>query len=196
MIQAKLGELLVKSKLLRPEQLDVALAEQKKRGGKLGEILVRLNFVSEEDVTAALGEQLHLPTVQIDDRTQVPETVLERIPAALARSYLVLPLELTEQQRVLVVACADAIRGARLDELRVASRCWIMPRLAPRSALVRAIDRHYGANPNVEAGAERKRADHAVVKTRPSQREVRAMVELLIEKGFITRDEYAAKLKD
>ena len=44
----KIGELLLKAKVVTEPQLKAALDEQKKWGGKLGEILVRMTFVSEE----------------------------------------------------------------------------------------------------------------------------------------------------
>ena len=53
----RLGDLLVKEKVLSPEQLEQALKAQKDSGGKdrLGSILVKLGFLSDDDVTGPFG---------------------------------------------------------------------------------------------------------------------------------------------
>jgi purine-binding chemotaxis protein CheW len=52
--QRSLGSLLVEKEMLTRAQLDVALEEQRKSGGKLGKVLVRLGFVRERDILAVL----------------------------------------------------------------------------------------------------------------------------------------------
>ena len=53
----RLGDLLVKEKVLTQEQLEQALKAQKDAGGKdrLGSVLVKLGFLSDEDVTNFLS---------------------------------------------------------------------------------------------------------------------------------------------
>jgi type IV pilus assembly protein PilB len=53
----RLGDLLVKEKIITPEQLEQALSQQKQGGGKerLGSVLVKLSFLSDEDVTNFLS---------------------------------------------------------------------------------------------------------------------------------------------
>ena len=53
----KLGDLLVKAKLVTPEQIQEALVEVQASGMKLGEALVKLNYVSEDDITETLSAQ-------------------------------------------------------------------------------------------------------------------------------------------
>jgi len=50
-----LGEVLIAEGLLTPEQLEQALANQKRHGGRIGGILKGLGFVSEEGIIRALG---------------------------------------------------------------------------------------------------------------------------------------------
>lgn len=54
----KLGDILIKQGLLKPEQLSYALEEQQKKGGKLGEVLVVMEFVTDQDIASALSKQL------------------------------------------------------------------------------------------------------------------------------------------
>ncbi len=52
----KLGELLVRNKLITKEQLDKALQVQKNSGNKLGYDLVKLGFVTDEDIAQCLEQ--------------------------------------------------------------------------------------------------------------------------------------------
>jgi hypothetical protein len=67
-----LGEHLVKSGLVKTEQLDAALAWQSSNGGLLGEILVSQRSISEQDLARSLSvflgvELANLRTEEIED---------------------------------------------------------------------------------------------------------------------------------
>ena len=69
---SKLGEHLVKSGLVKTEQLDAALAWQSSNGGLLGEILVSQRSISEQDLARSLSvflgvELANLRTEEIED---------------------------------------------------------------------------------------------------------------------------------
>ena len=48
--KTKLGEILVSEGVITKEQLDEALADQERQGGKLGEVLIALNYLTEMDI--------------------------------------------------------------------------------------------------------------------------------------------------
>ena len=56
----RIGELLIRRGLIRDDQLEQALTEQRLRGGTLGAILVARGSVSKRDLTKALKEQRRL----------------------------------------------------------------------------------------------------------------------------------------
>jgi hypothetical protein len=223
MAQLKLGELLIKANVLQESQLRAALAEQAKWGGKLGEILVRMEMVSEDILVRALAKQLAIPAVNLDAVKDIPPYVLSRIPLQMARDFSVLPVQLRDEAKTLVVAIADPLNVRQLDELRSVTRCRIAPTVAGRTTIARAIARFYeksvelGEVGEVEAPFKVvdaqgrtviKHVNNEVAGTAPTpvpgtpsremSKEVaalNAMVELLIEKGVFTRDEYLAKVK-
>ncbi|HLK99299.1 MAG TPA: hypothetical protein VK539_01900 [Myxococcaceae bacterium] len=253
MAQIKLGELLIKANVLQEGQLKAALAEQAKWGGKLGEILVRMSMVSEDILVRALSKQLNIPAVNLDAVQTVPQHVRAKIPSQTARDFAVLPLQLRDDGKTLVVAVADPLNVRHLDELRAISKCRIVPNVAGRTAIARAYSRIYEAS-DAELGeadtnfkvmdaqgrtlvknmrdvqgappaaAPPPQAPPRAAGSRPSISEgvpsvksgggspaellkaveevqrkevaaIKAMVELLIEKGVFSREEYLAKVK-
>jgi len=81
----RFGELLLSKGLLNRRELTEALNEQRNRGGRLGEILVKLKMVSDEDVRCALAEHLATERVHLDGKDidmdiarLVPETIAKR----------------------------------------------------------------------------------------------------------------------
>lgn len=60
--QKYLGELLLEQKIITPEQIERALAEQAKSNlnERLGEILIRLGYVRDDTIIKALSKQLGL----------------------------------------------------------------------------------------------------------------------------------------
>lgn len=204
----RLGQLLVQSGVLDASGLERGLIEHRRAGGKLGEVLVRLSLVTELQVTEALAKQLQLPVTSLEPLPTPDPEILARIPAQLAHAASVLPLELTEEGRVLVVAICGPLRGEKLEQVRSSARCWVLPRLAPESALRRAICSAYGPAPAADArapGASDRRSKEpqpggrVVSLTRgaattepsggPQHPEVRALVELLMDKGLLSADE-------
>lgn len=243
----RLGDLLVKAKVVSESQLKAALAEQQKWGGRLGEILVRMSLVTEDMLVKALSKQLNVPAVNLEAVQGVPAHVRSKIPPDIARDLVALPLQLRDEGKTLVVAMAEPQNLKHLDTLRSVSRLKVVPQIAGRQAIARAFSRFYDGNAdlddvegsfklvdsqghtiikNTEELAQRKATREAIpaqrtasladvpaapapVSTRSpaeqlkaiedAQRKevgaLKAMVELLIEKGVFTREEYLAKVK-
>ena len=51
----RLGEILVQQKLLTADQLNLALAEQKRSGRKLGRVFIEQGYVTEEEISEEIG---------------------------------------------------------------------------------------------------------------------------------------------
>jgi MSHA biogenesis protein MshE len=61
-----LGAVLLRSKRLRPEQLDQALAEQASSGRRLGEVLIEHGWLFPQDIAQALAVQFGIEYVDIN----------------------------------------------------------------------------------------------------------------------------------
>src|SRR3989442_12506684 len=93
----RLGDILVAQKAVSPEQLKLALDEQKRSGRRLGRVLVEMEFVAEEEIARALSRQLNLAFVDLKQHHFEPGVVL-KLPEVAARRFRAVALE--EERRV------------------------------------------------------------------------------------------------
>ena len=87
----RIGELLLKEKLITPEQLQSALNQQKANGGKLGYNLVKMGFVKDEQITALLSKQYGVPAISLA-QFKIDPTIVKLVPTETARKYQMIPL--------------------------------------------------------------------------------------------------------
>lgn len=186
MASLKLGELLVQSRLLTEEQLQTALSEQQRSGGKLGETLVRLGLVTEAALVEVLARQVELPAIDPATVREVPAGLRACVPLKLARELAVLPIALRDEGRALAVAMADPHNPRHLEQLRTLTRCRIVPYMAGRLGILAALERLY-APPAADAAA-------LAAALRQSGAGLEVLAELLVEKGLLTREELLARL--
>jgi len=144
----RIGELLVAGGLIKEEQLERALDEQKKRGGKVGEILVDLGFINEHNLATFLARQLHIPFLEIEKQLVDPDSV-QLIPADMARRITAIPLY--KDKEALVVAMADPLNIFGLDDIQKATGREIRQVVATRSDIQKAISNYYGMAQTIEA---------------------------------------------
>ena len=113
-----LGSLLLRERLITPEQLELALLEQEQDRRRLGEILVEWGWVSSRAIAEALSEQygirfLDLELSDLDDRATA------MLDDELAEDHQALPVRFLPDG-VLLVAVADPTDVGACDELREA----------------------------------------------------------------------------
>ena len=136
----RIGDLLVSNGVITEEQLDAALAEQKKRKLKLGRTLVELEFVSEERLLGFLAEQLQIPLVDLSQHTVDPELV-QLLPETHARRYRALVLE--DRGKQLLVGMADPTDIFAVDELTGVLKRPVQRAVVREADLLRILDLAY-----------------------------------------------------
>jgi len=139
----RLGDLLIKEKIISPPQLEEALAFQKKNGGRLGSCLVRLNFCSEDEVATFLSRQYGVPALNLKD-FEIERSALKLIPQETAERYQIVPL--SRNGASLTLAMVDPTNVFALDDVKFMTGLNIEPVVASESSIVEAIARYYGGN--------------------------------------------------
>ena len=143
----KLGDLLLKAKLINQDQLGEALKLQQSSGLKLGEALVKLGIVTEDDITETLSAQFGVPSINLT-HFEIDPGVLKLVAADVARKYNILPVNKTGA--TLTIAMADPTNVFALDDIKFMTGYNVEPVVASEMALQSAIDRHYGATHALE----------------------------------------------
>jgi len=137
----KLGDLLLRSKLITPDQLEAALKSQREEGGKLGEALVRVGAVTENDITETLSQQFGVPSIDLAN-FEIDPAVIKVVPGDVARKYGVLPVNKTGA--TLTIAMGDPTNVFAMDDIKFMTGYNVEPVVASEVALRKAIEKHYG----------------------------------------------------
>jgi type IV pilus assembly protein PilB len=142
-VYRQVGDILLEKGIITPEQLQAALAQQKKRDGFLGEVLISLGYATEEDIAACLAIQYGFSYVALGGINIEPE-VLKLIPAETARHFQIVPLH--KMNDVLTVAMADPLNVYAVDYLISLTGCKIESVIASTKDISNTISRFYSSS--------------------------------------------------
>jgi type IV pilus assembly protein PilB len=140
----KLGEILVKQGLVRPEQLAKAMDEQRRGGGRLSGILIGMGIVKEPQILKALETHFQLPSVDLNNFTIQPGAI-ELVNRDFCEKNSLMPIQKVGET-TLVVAFSDPTNIQIRDDLRFLTRRKIQAVVATDFAIHAAIEKYFGAN--------------------------------------------------
>ena len=136
-----LGELLVREKLISINQLQRALEEQKKSGGRLVDNLVKLGFAKDDQLANFLSNQYGLPVVNIDDY-QIDTELTKLVPKEMCLKHTLIPINRAGNS--LVIAVADPSNLFVTDDVKFLTGYNVERVLASYNQIKAAIDKYYG----------------------------------------------------
>jgi type IV pilus assembly protein PilB len=138
----RLGDLLVREKVITQEQLDAALKSQKNDGGRLGSVLVKLGYLSDEDVTNFLSRQYGVPAINLN-YFEIDPAVVKLVPQETARRYQILPLSRVGAS--LTIAMVDPTNVFAMDDIKFMTGFNIEPVVASETSIMEGIEKAYSA---------------------------------------------------
>jgi type IV pilus assembly protein PilB len=147
MSNQRLGELLVREKLISLQQLRQAQDEVQRTGQNLGYALAKLGYVSDQDITSFLSTQYRVPQVELTD-LEIGEDILKLVSREQCERHRVLPLSRTGN--ALVVAMADPTNLNAIDDLKFLTGFNIEPVIASETSIVAAIERFHNKGPSYD----------------------------------------------
>ena len=147
----RLGEILLQAQVITKAQLQSALAEQQKWGGRLGRHLVDLGFLDERTMSLALSRQLGMPCIDLST-THLPADVPELLSIQVCERLGVMPVGTDSARRVLRLATSDPTNPAVLKEVARHTDCAIEPVIAGAYDIDRAIRRYYYGDSREHSG--------------------------------------------
>jgi len=143
----RLGDGLVRTGKITPEQLQQGLAHQKEKGGRLGSALVKLGILSEKELVEFLSKHFSVPSIDLQ-RVEVDETVIKLIPADVSRKYLILPVAKVGAK--ITLAMIDPTNVFAMDDVKFMTGYNVDPVVASETAIRIAIDKYYGSTHALE----------------------------------------------
>lgn len=136
-----IGQILKEMELITEGQVQEALDVQRKEGGAFGDICINLGFISEDDLKLALESQSGIDIISLDEM-EIPEDVLLKVPATLAKTYNIIPIKFEEE--TLTVAMVNPEDIKIIDELKYSLHYKIQGAAATEESIAQALEKYYG----------------------------------------------------
>jgi type IV pilus assembly protein PilB len=140
-----IGRVLTKMGKVTREQVVEALSFQKSKGGALGRILIDLGYIKETDLNMALAAQRGYEMISLEGRNITPAAIAA-VPAQIATTSKVLPLDYDDKTKNLTVAIANHENFRALDDLRSLMGYHVKAVIADPDQIEKLISKHYQAH--------------------------------------------------
>ncbi len=139
----RLGDILVKQKVITEDQLLMALKLQRENGRKLGETMVDEGITTEEAIAHALSDQLGIEFVSLAGM-QIPDEIINLVSSTVVKKHTAIPYMYdSENANVLKVAMSDPMDMAAIDDFTIITNMRVMPVVATPRQIILYIDRYY-----------------------------------------------------
>ncbi|HEV3167945.1 MAG TPA: ATPase, T2SS/T4P/T4SS family, partial [Isosphaeraceae bacterium] len=132
-------DILIKRGVVGPDQIKEA---QRMSNVPVEDALTKLGYAAPEEIIRAKAEQHGLDFVELGE-IEIPPSVIELVPESLARENFVMPL--AQENGAIKVIMHDPMDFETIDKLRFVLNREIEVALAPKEAIVEAINRYYGS---------------------------------------------------
>jgi type IV pilus assembly protein PilB len=144
---SRIGELLLREKMLSLQQLQQAQDEAKRTGKRLGATLARLGYVDDQRLTQFVAKQYSLPSVNLSE-LEIDQAVLKLVPREICEKHQVIPIR--RNGPTLVVAMADPSNIYAIDELKFLTQYNIDPVVTSEASIETALARYYDKGPDLD----------------------------------------------
>lgn len=138
-----LGRILIKMGVLSRDKVHECLKIQGQRQGvQIGQIFLELGLIDETQLQMALAAQRGMEYVNIDG-VDIPHDVVEKVPAQMAKTYHIVPIEYNQQQNELIVALDSPDNFRATDDLSTLMGFKVTAKITDRDALESALTKYY-----------------------------------------------------
>mgnify|MGYP002682236805 CR=1 FL=1 len=154
--------------ILSREKVHECLTIQKQRGGgvRIGEIFLELGLIDETQLQVALAAKRGMEYVNIDG-LDVPQEVIDKVPAQTATSYHIVPIEYNKAKNELVVVLDNVDNFRATDDLRTLMGFSVTAKMTDRDALEAALKKYYCESRSSLSCAVESSGSSTIVRTSP-----------------------------
>jgi len=139
-----LGRILIKMGVLSRDKIHECLKVQSQRQGKvqIGQVLLELGLIDERKLQLALAAQRGMEYVSLDG-LDIPADVVEKVPAQMAKTYHIVPIEYNKQANELTVALDNPENFRATDDLSTLMGFKVTAKITDADALEKALTKYY-----------------------------------------------------
>jgi type IV pilus assembly protein PilB len=138
-----LGDILVREKILNPDQLRSAQEFQRKHEVSLASSIIALGLTSAEEMAQGLSRQLGYPYIDLDQFEVYPD-VISLVTVDAAKKYMIMPIH--RIRSFLTLAMVDPTDLDVIEDVRFRTGLSIQPVIASESGISNAINKYYGVS--------------------------------------------------
>ena len=138
----RLGELLVRQKLISLQQLRTAQEEQQRDGTSLGYALAKMGYISDQEITEFLSQQYRVQAIDLGEYEIDPE-ILKLISQEVCERHKIVPVSRAGSS--LIVAMADPSNLHAIDDIKFLTGYNVEPVVASEAAIIATLERSYQA---------------------------------------------------
>jgi type IV pilus assembly protein PilB len=140
----RLGQILVDLGYITDEQLDMLLAEQRRKPGELlGKLAETLGLITDEQLAEALAEQMAMRVVTLSETTINPK-IIDKVTEPMAQLYRIIPIDFRDD--TLTIVTCEPQKLSVQDELRTLLGYNIRACVATEKEIAKALERYYASN--------------------------------------------------
>jgi type IV pilus assembly protein PilB len=147
-VSSRVGELLVKTGLIGPDQLLRAQEVQKSNGGFIGTHLVNLGLVTQEDLLQTISQQYGVQIIELSQYS-FDDSLLQLVPQNLATKHGLLPL--VRKDSTLTIVIADPSNIVAINDIKFITGLDIQVTIAPESEIKQRQDKLFETGVSYES---------------------------------------------
>lgn len=140
-LKDKILKTLIEAQQLTQQEMDEAIALQKKKGIGLDKVLIERGHIKEQDLLALLVRELNIPFINLS-KYKIDPALQEIIPERIARQYHIVPLSMLDY--TITVVLSDPFNIFLIDDLKNITGKNIDVVMSTASEITKAIDMFYG----------------------------------------------------
>lgn len=139
-----LGRILIKMGVLPRDKVHECLMIQNQRHGKvqIGQIFLELGLVEESQLQLALAAQRGMEYLDIEG-LNIPTDVIDKVPAQMAKTYHIVPIEYDKGQNELTVVLDSADNFRATDDLSTLMGFKVNAKITDPGALEAVLTKYY-----------------------------------------------------
>lgn len=161
--------MLVDAGVLTEEQINEALKKQKETGDRLGKVLLDEHYITEDQLIDTLKLQLGIDFVDLN-KARIDPSIAKYVPKNMARQYRVVPVKVQGDR--LWLAMEDPLNFRAVEDVKSASRKRVIPMIAYKDAISRALSVLYENEGAAQAIEEMRQERGLTVEERAANQNV------------------------